>query len=179
MYYKFGKTDGVIRKFTSSGTLTLYQEYKDGLLNGKSKTYYESNPGKIKQEDNYINNLKDGLSVWFTPTGDTIAKYKYVNGKLEGVQRSFFAGNKIMLEENYVNNIQSGSYVEYFENGKVKTTGNYIDGKMNGNWQEFDETGNKTQEGIYVNDVKQGKWVEYNAAGKISATHKFVDGVEK
>lgn len=129
--------------------------YKHGKLDGKKIIYYENSAGKIQEEANFKNDIKDGPSNWYTISGDKVAEYNYVNGNLEGIQRQYYPKSVLMSEQNYVKNIPQGEYKEYYESGKLKI------------------------QGIYVNGEKDGKWNEVDENGTILKTTKFVKGIEK
>jgi antitoxin component YwqK of YwqJK toxin-antitoxin module len=179
MYYENNLLEGTAKKYFYGTNPASIIDYHQGKINGKKKVYYENAAGKLTEQSDYKDDVKDGNSIFYAANGDTIAEFLYKNGQLEGIQKSYYAKRKIQSEQNYLHNVESGIYREYYENGKLKTEGNYKDGKMDGKWMEYYDTGILKSEGIYMNGEKEGKWTEYDAAGKPSKATKFSKGVEK
>ncbi len=178
-YYVNNLIEGTAKKFFYGTNPASLIDYVHGKINGKKKIYYENSAGKIMEESEYKDDVKDGSSNFYTISGDPIAEYTYVNNMLQGVQKSYYPGKKIMSEQEFVDNIENGFYKEYYENGKMKSEGIYVKGVLNGPWKDYDEEGNLTDEGKYENGLKEGKWLEYDASGKVAKTTKYVNGEVK
>ena len=175
-YYENDLPEGIAKRYFYGSNPASVISYHQGKKNGPYKVYYENSAGKLMEESNYVNDIKDGLSKWFTIKGDLVAEYNYKMNSLEGVQKSYAEGNKLLSEQNYKNNVENGFYKEYFAGGKLKIEGQYTDGKKTGVWKEFTEEGSLFSEGSYVNDLKEGKWIEYDAAGKPTKVTKYLKG---
>lgn len=178
-YYKDNLLEGTAKKFFYGTNPASVIDYKQGKINGKKKIYYENAPGKLTEESEFTDDVKNGISNFYSSNGDPIAEYVYRNGLLEGVQKTYYPGKKLMSEQMYEHNVETGLYKEYYENGKVKEEGNYKNGVKDGKWSEYTEEGKLKADGVYVNDQKEGKWSEYDATGKVVKTIKYVNGVEK
>ncbi|MFA5971117.1 MAG: toxin-antitoxin system YwqK family antitoxin [Lentimicrobiaceae bacterium] len=175
-YYVNNLIEGTAKKFYYGANPVSIIDYLHGKINGKKKIYYENSAGKIQEESEYKDDLKNGASNYYTIKGDLIAAYLYVNNMLQGVQKTYYPGNKIMSEQEYVDNIENGFYKEYYENGNLKTEGTYAKGLMSGTWKDYDENGHLQFQGNCVNGEKEGKWLEYDASGKVIKTSTFVKG---
>jgi len=175
-YYENDLPEGVAKRYFYGSNPASIITYHKGKKNGAYKVYYENSAGKLMEESNYVDDIKDGISKWYTIKGDLIAEYNYKMNSLEGIQKSYAEGNKLLSEQAYVKNVENGPYKEYYSDGKAKIEGNYTDGKKSGNWKEYTEDGNLFNEGSYLNDLKEGKWTEYDAAGKPVKVIKYVKG---
>jgi uncharacterized protein len=178
-YFENNLIEGTAKKFFYGTNPASLIDYVHGRMNGKKKIYYENSAGKIMEESEYKDDVKNGPSNFFTISGDPIAEYVYANNMLQGVQKSYYPGKKLMSEQEFVDNVENGFYKEYYENGKLKSEGNYEKGVLNGIWKDYNEDGLLTVEGTYVNGEKDGKWMEYDATGKVIKTTKYVKGQEK
>jgi len=178
-YYVNNLVEGTAKKYFYGTNPSSLIDYVHGKINGKKKIYYENSAGKIMEESEYKDDVKNGLSNYYTITGDPIAEYIYVNNMLQGVQKSYYPGKKIMSEQEFVNNLENGFSKEYYENGKLKSEGVYVKGVLNGVWKEYDEEGLLKLQGTYLNGEKEGKWLEYDAAGKVKKTTSYVKGQAK
>lgn len=98
-------------------TLMIEEQYLNGMLDGKSVTYFDS--GKIAEEKNYKMNLQEGLAIRYDSKGVLISKVTYEGGKLNGPATYYTVDGKIKYQGNYENDKKIGQW-EYYENGKLK-----------------------------------------------------------
>lgn len=179
IYYLNNLIEGTAKRFYYGTNPASTIDYVKGKINGKKKIYYENSAGKIQEESEYKDDVKNGASNYFTISGDPVAEYNYVNNMLQGVQKSYYAGKKIMSEQEYTDNVENGFTKEYYENGKLKLEGVYVKGVLSGVWKEYDEEGRLKLQGSYVHGEKEGKWQEFDASGKVVKTTTFVKGQAK
>ncbi len=175
-YYVNNLLEGTAKRFFYGTNPASLIDYVHGKMNGKKKIYYENSAGKIQEESDYKDDVKDGQSNYFSINGDPVAEYIYVNNMLQGVQKTYYPGKKIMSEQEFVDNLEHGFTKEYYENGKLKSEGTFVKGALNGLWKEYDEEGHLKVEGNYVNGQMDGKWNEYDAGGKVVKTTRYTNG---
>lgn len=178
-YYVNNLLEGTAKKFFYGTNLASSIDYLHGKINGKKKIYYENSAGKLTEESEYKDDVKNGASTFYSINGDPVAEYTYVNNMLQGVQKTYFAGKKIMSEQEFNQNVENGFSKEYYENGKLKSEGFYVKGVLSGVWKSYNEEGILLEEGSYINGEKEGKWMEYDAAGKVTKTTKYMKGQVK
>ncbi|MCZ2129100.1 MAG: hypothetical protein LC109_02420 [Bacteroidia bacterium] len=130
--------------------------------------------------------------------GTTKAEYTLVNGKLNGILKTYYENSNLKKTGNYVNGIENGLFKEYdengnleaeysmsngefngslktyYSNGKLKKSGSYLKGKEHGNFFEYDEYGTKDAEYVMANGMKNGVLKIYED-GKIDASTTFKD----
>jgi len=178
-YYVNNLIEGTAKKFFYGSNPASLIDYVHGKINGKKKIYYENSAGKLLEESEYKEDIKNGPSNFYTMNGDPIAEYNYVNNMLQGVQKSYYPGKKLMSEQEFRDNLENGFYKEYYENGKLKSEGVYSKGVLNGLWKDYNEDGILKDQGNYVNGEKEGKWQEFDAAGKVIKTTSYSKGQTK
>jgi len=93
------------------------ENYKNGILNGSSKTYY--NTGKITEEMFYKNGELHGNLRRYSDEGVLLDDLNYINGKLNGAAKYYNIRGKLIYWGEYENDEKIGKW-EYFENGKPK-----------------------------------------------------------
>lgn len=175
-YFVNNLIEGTAKKYFYGTNPASMIDYVHGKITGKKKIYYENSAGKLMEESEYKDDIKNGASNFFTISGDPIAEYTYVNNMLQGVQKSYYPGKKIMSEQEFTDNLENGFFKEYYENGKMKSEGNYVKGVLNGVWKDFDEEGRLKLQGNFVKGEKEGKWMEYDVAGKVIKTTNYLKG---
>ncbi len=178
-YYVNNLIEGTAKRFFYGTYPASSIDYVHGKINGKKKIYYENSPGKVMEDSEYKDDIKNGPSNFYLINGDPIAEYTYVNNMLQGVQKAYYPGKKIMSEQEFNDNLENGFYKEYYENGILKSEGIYAKGKLNGVWKDYNEEGKLTLQGNYVNGEKEGKWQEYDASEKVIKTTSYSKGQTK
>ena len=137
--YVMGKRNGY--------TLGYYgQNTKDPMVRGKISTrelfvndrregtslYYYTN-GKIREEVQYVNNKRNGWTKEYNEEGQLITLLRYNNGILidrEKINRTDEQG------------LKQGLWRSYYTNGRIMIESNYKDDILNGPYKEYDEDGN-------------------------------------
>ncbi|HMZ94899.1 MAG TPA: hypothetical protein PLC61_07810 [Chitinophagales bacterium] len=77
--YVYGKLEGKRINY-KYGKISSEQMYKNGQLNGVSKSYFSN--GQLYSESNYLNGVNHGVSKKFTNSGLLFAEDYYENGTL-------------------------------------------------------------------------------------------------
>lgn len=178
-YYVNDLPEGTAKKYYYGTNPASSIDYSHGKINGKKKIYYENSGGKIQEESEYKDDMKNGISNFYNMNGDLVVEFHYLNNNLDGVQKTYYPGKKLMSEQEFAGNVENGAWREYYENGKLKTEGSYAKGVQSGTWKEYTEDGKLKYQGNYLNGEKEGKWQEFDAAGKVVKTTTFSKGQPK
>ena len=75
--YKNGKLDGMSKTWDEKGNLKSKVEYKNGFIHGTWETYYPSE--QIKNTTNYIYGKKNGKEIWYHSNGVKQSEVNYIN----------------------------------------------------------------------------------------------------
>lgn len=140
----------ILFSHSNGAKVQLEATYKMGKINGLKKVYYPE--GALQEEGYFIDNLRDGVSKWYTQDHHLSIEYTYLKGNLNGVQKTYYSNGNIASEGNMLNNLEEGEYVEYFQNGKLKLIGKYVHGMKEGVWKEYDEDGKIIKTEKYKNN---------------------------
>ena len=84
--------------------------YKDGKLHGKQTTYYPD--GKVTEEITYVNGIKEGENLYYSPEGVLIKKLQYRNTYYD-------AFGVVVIEGNYKQGKKHGLW-KYYKNGQLE-----------------------------------------------------------
>lgn len=95
--YSKGKLEGLRTVFYSSGKVAEEINYKNNLKNGFYKKYTEK--GVLLEESNFKNNLYHGAAIFKESTGNLASKGQFLNGKKSGIWQ-FFEKGKLIKETN-------------------------------------------------------------------------------
>ena len=115
--------DGIVKEFNDDGKLLFEWNYKNGKLNGTSKSYFLS--GELLEEMIYKDNKQEGMSKKYYKSGKLLAERYFESNELEGVTRMYTENGTVLAELNYKNGKLDGESKMYYENGKLKTVQDY------------------------------------------------------
>lgn len=144
-----GKLNGTQTIYDSKGkNLILQENYKEGNYEGCQKKWFEN--GQLEREENFIDGKKTGWQRYYDisgkllgesnlidGTGKISVKYangqrafeeNYLNGELDGLQKSWYKSGQIAAEYNFVSGKRVGLQAAYSEKGEIVEEGNLIDG---------------------------------------------------
>lgn len=96
-FYIKGKLEGLRSVYYASGKIAEEINYKNNLKNGSYKKFAEN--GTLLEESNYSNDQYNGLSIFRDALGNVVSKGMFVNGKKSGMWQ-FFEKGKLVKEMN-------------------------------------------------------------------------------
>lgn len=213
VYYKDGKKQGLSREFSRDSTLITVVQYKDnyvinrervnrideeGNKQGTFREYYSN--GRVKKEENYLDNQLHGYYREFDGKGDLILALRYERGKvmeeidedmkeLLDMKSTFDQEGRLIFTGGYKEGIPVGIH-RFFDTAGVvenaylynelgqKVSEGIIDaqGIRRGPWTDFYPTGEVRAKGSYENNLKSGSWNYYLSNGSLEQKGRFERG---
>jgi antitoxin component YwqK of YwqJK toxin-antitoxin module len=140
---------------------------QNGILNGKQMYFYSGETENIESIQYYINGKRDGKWNWFYESGKVSTEQNFKNDLENGMKINFYPNEIKQDESTYINNKKHGKYSMWFKNGQLKYTCEYILDKKNGKEFYYFENGQIQKEGNYVNGGKKGRFVWYKIDGTV------------
>lgn len=129
--YDNGVHDGPWTFWYENGQICKVVTFNKGRANGAWDVFRED--GTLAAKKSYKNNIRDGEWVFFHDDGKTRKlEERYVDGKREGVSRSYFPNGKPLREITYSGNDVSGLLTEWDDTGRKLGEVNFKDGKRDG-----------------------------------------------
>lgn len=169
----YGLLDSVWIFYTND---SLIKE-KISYLNGKKNGYYYSfnffknkdsiTISYIEKKELYLNNVKSGLSTYYSNNGLINKTVFYKNGKRNGITKEYDKHGNLVTVINYKDgreisrdvinrmndSLKVGIWKEFYDNGRLKRELNYSDGKLHGLIKEYDLIGELILSHRYVNGI--------------------------
>lgn len=147
--------------YNQSGELVEIINYKNGKRSGYSLKYVYNNPDRpgkktLISKELYINDIKEGNSIYYFNTGELKEIIYYSNGKRQGYAKEYNKDGVVItlkqFKDNYLisrerinrvddQGLKQGTYKTFFEDGSLKKEENYLDNQLHGYYREFDEKG--------------------------------------
>lgn len=169
--YKMNKKDGESRSFYSNGNLLSVANYTDGLLNGNYMEYSKDGH-HLKETTFYVNGKSDGVYKSYFENANVYVEGKNVKDNAVGEWKYYYESGKIKEKRNFVNSIEDGMHTEYFENGITSVFYNVKKGKINGEAVYYDKDGKVFAKYFYDEGVLNSISYFDKSGVKISTSNK-------
>ena len=153
------------------------ENYVNDLKQGEVKTYYEL--GRLRYTENYVDGLKQGEGKYYFKSGRLQFTENYVDGLKQGEWKAYYESGELQSTENYVDDLKQGDVNEYFKSGKLRFTINYVDGLSQGEGKTYYESGGLKYIYNYVDGLKQGQSKIYYESGVLKGTETLEDSMIK
>ena len=117
---------------------------------------------------------------YYKPYSDKLtlrSKGNIKDGKLDGLQQTFFRNGRPATQENFTAGVLDGHAISFYKSGKVKQEQFYANGVKNGIWKSFHENGNVSTISTYDNNLLSGDYIEYNLDGSLFKKIEYKDGI--
>ena len=218
---KDGKPDGYWKAYSVTGILKSEGNRKNGLLDSTwifytetadtleiinyvlhKKSGYNYNYETITEKNNisrhylkskelYLDDKKEGQSLYFYPSGKIKQIINYKNGKRQGISKEFDEEgtvitmyeyhNDYMISRDFINRVndkkqKTGVWRSFYDDGKIKEEDIYKNGERDGTTKFYSEKGNLINERVY----QKGKIIEEGIQMKVEPIDLFTyyeDGV--
>ncbi len=155
--------DSVWKFYDEEGNIKMEITYREGKKNGIRTTYRENE----KIEENFIDDLKQGISTYYYPDGPIRKIVNYIDGLEEGIAREYAEDGRI---------IQLITYKKGFIVNRERINRFDSQGNKHGNWKYFHDNGELQLECIYKHGLLNGYYKEYDREGKLLNAYKYVEG---
>ena len=185
------------------------QPIKDGVrinqydMEGKKQGYWEENwenTDKLNSKGNYIDDVKEGLWVFYHSDGSIWYEEEFKNGDQSKMIIYYYERNELESKQLYV----KGKYVKDIplteskkifiprkldgENSRWSDWNNSQpikdgvrinqydnEGRKQGYWEQYYDDGSLDGKGNYVNDMEDGYWEWYHENGQLASQGLSVD----
>lgn len=166
---------GTFTYYHTNGKLKSTTDFIQGVHKVKTVIYHEN--GHKASEGVFVDQVKDGVWNYYSSNDILITVENYAMGKRTGTWKVFSSESGNLLEEkNYLNGKLNGVHKTYYTDGEVSLEENYLDGKLNGHATAYyPKTHKISSTGDYLKGVRNGAWDFYDVAGKIRSTEEYQD----
>ncbi len=165
--FDHGKETGTFKFFEDDKTSTLAAT-RTFATDGSCVTVFFDAKGKKLSEGKEVNKLREGEWKFYDPiTEKLLSTEPYVNGKIQGIRKVYFANGAVAEEAAYVNGVKEGSYRQYTEKGIVLEESTYKNDKLHGPVTFRDAHGNVVSKGQFAENKKTGKWQFFEKGKKV------------
>ena len=131
-------------------------------------SYWHDN-GQLSKTVTYKKGAPDGAWEVFRADGTPQAKRGYKAGKRDGAWVSYFDdGKTISAEQTFVDGKLSGTRKTFYASGKPRQEATFADGQLDGVMTEWDEAGRKLAEATFSKGMLSGKLSRWSADGSVS-----------
>ena len=182
-YYYENLTNGDGSKADGTGELHWIANYKNGMLDGVSESFSESEDVKVNCADNSEKNdecFKRVITRFYV-----ISNFK--EDELDGAYEMKSVNGEILVIGNYQKGIREGKWILYsnsrfsdFENeGRSFEVGNYLNNEKEGVWERYDEHNTLLETYFYKNSKIDGKHVTYRGGKPAINRYYYIGNFNK
>ncbi len=139
--------------------------------------------GNVSREyQYYLDNrgweVRHGFHKTWRENGTPIVEEEFVDGKLNGIYRSWWHDNgKIQEQGQYENGEKTGLWKNWNPEGILTHEREYLNGRLHGKCNEYEYTTGKIEkQGQYEQDMEVGVWKRYHLSGQITDQGLYVKG---
>lgn len=176
-----GRENGTDTSKYMSGCPQVIRTTVMGEPNGTWYMFYDST-GNMAWEINYSVGQKHGKSIFFKQSADgtdidTTKWENYVNGKLDGLKRTYYPQSKIKSEISYTQGIFNGPYKTYNREGVLVQEVNYSMGKKHEQANYFYEDGKPLRVEHWDMGIKNGEFKSFFYQGNPQTIAIYKKGI--
>ena len=170
IYSSDGKeADAVI--YHPNGFIASSGKYINQMKEGKWKFFSSSVNGYLINEEEYLKNIRNGLSLKFYPDSTIAEKIRFVNNIREGEWLQYHPNGRLFLKSNYVRGMLNGKFEVWYQDGKPEFSGTYKNNLREGTWRIYNDDGTLKYDLNYVSGVTNNRQMEIDAIN-------FIDSLE-
>ena len=176
-----GRLDGLWTFWNDSGVLSLKKYYKMGTPEGQYTTYHQSGhkmtDGMVKGLNEYGKLIKEGKWLFWDEEGNIKEDVYYINGIRDGLTTYFSKSGNENSKIIYKNGDPwNGEWTTWYHDGGKKESGFYENGQKKSPWTSWFENGQKKYVVNYQNNIKHGLYTEWNDDGRLTKDINYDDG---
>jgi len=116
------------QQFSVDGKILQEGNLINNIKQGKSRKYYKN--GRIKEIGYWKDDKQDSTWIYFFENGDTSSVIQFKNDMQNGMAKFYYPNGTISEVSSWANGKLSGSVLEYNIDGKVKSISYWKDGLM-------------------------------------------------
>lgn len=125
------------------------------------------------QKSTYRDCKRNGITWWYTDTGNIKSHVNFQDGKENGIYTSYYDNGSKKIEVNYKDGQKDGLQKVYYDNGMLGSTVMYKNGRREGIMIDYDKEGYKYSEVFYKHNYKVGLKKYYDKKGEVTHTETF------
>lgn len=171
-----GNPVGEMLRYYEKGGLRARMLFEEEGKRSYASLFYTSR--KPSAEGWYVNQEKDSVWTYYSEfDGSVRIRESYIEGKLNGVSRSFYPSGEISEEVEWKDNVKYGAWTQYYKNGNPRLSGHYKDGLLQGSYEVFFSNNTIKISGNYLDNLSNGTWRYYDESGKEVYVLEYVNGI--
>ncbi len=167
---------GEFKRFFEDGQLQSVMLFDDSGLSAMALFYHPD--GKKAAEGKYVGKKREGLWKFYSAITDgyLVSEENYLSDIRHGLSRKFYNNGEVAETLNYLNGTKHGAWSQYYIDGKPCLKATYNDGHLQGEFLFYYPDGTVQVEGTYQADLRTGRWKIYNSDGSIKSEIEYING---
>ena len=160
-----GHPVGAMIRYYESGAVRARMEFDPEQNRSYAYLFYKN--GRPAADGWYVKQIKDSVWTYYSEfDGSVRIREPYVDGKLDGMARSYYSSGLISEEVEWKENIKEGTWKQYYAGGVPRLSGQYKDGLLHGTYEIYHSDGTIKIRGSYLENKSHGTWYFYDEKGE-------------
>ncbi len=176
-----GKLDGEMKFYElRTGEVSRLVTYKDDVQNGPEKQYKaDENSRFLVSETPWVNGKIEGVKKTFYPNGNVMSETGYKASKRDGQAKRFDLAGRVEQAVAYKDDKKNGVQIDYYSmRGKPQRVIPYLNGRAEGVVREYYDSGQLKREAAYKNDLPHGVEKNFDEQGTLTKTRYLLKNTE-
>ncbi|MFN8241271.1 MAG: toxin-antitoxin system YwqK family antitoxin [Bacteroidales bacterium] len=178
-YFRNDKPVGILRRYFDTDTLRSVMMHKPDGKTVETIIYHPN--GYIASKGTFVNQIKEGIWEFYSSASKNhlMLSETYHDNLKDGETLKYYPSGAILEKMNYSKDIKNGSWTQYYPDGRICLKTNYVNGKLEGKFEVLYPDGKPQYTGVYRNDSRDGKWKVFNTDGSLKKEIEYVMGKAK
>lgn len=175
--FKDDRPVGIFKRYTEEGVLLSELTYTSGKDEATAVFYYSD--GLKAAEGRYVSRSKEGPWKFWSATQPhyLISEENYLNDIRHGLSVKFYPDSTVAEKVAWDMGNRTGEWLQYYPDGSVCLRAEYLEGKLEGPFSYYHPNGRLQYEGRYHQDHRTGDWMVFNEDGSLKQIIAYKDGV--
>ena len=170
-----GRPVGALIRYYENGAVRVKMEFDTELDRSYANLFYKN--GKPAADGWYIKQIKDSVWTYYSEyDGSVRIREHYVNGKLDGMARSYYSSGLISEEVEWKQDSKEGAWKQYYAGGIPRLSGHHKNGLLQGTYEVYFPDGAIKIRGTYLENKSHGTWHFYDESGEEVYALDYIHG---
>lgn len=138
-----------------------------GTIKDSTWNYYSFYDKTLKGTETFVNGKKEGLSVNYYATGKISQELNYKNDLKNGIWRQYYENGSLKISGTYIAGKRTGVFIVNYPNNKPEWKGSYTDDVKTGKWIHYNPDGTLESEIEFINGIAKNSEELNNKESKV------------
>ena len=167
---------GTFRRYYETDTLRSVMKHNSDGKTADAVIYHPN--GLVASKGLFVNQLKEGKWSFYSANlrDYLMMEENYILNVKQGVSTKYYPSGALLEKINYRDDLKHGDWMQYYPDGVVCLKARYEKGVLIGSFEVFYADGGPEFKGQYKNNVRDGIWLIYKKDGTLKSKIEYEMG---